>query len=138
MPVSWELRGADELIERYGKFELTQVLTPSFERGLARMQSAMARYPAPRTGSRYVRTGTLGRRWTEARPVISPLQGRVVNNTRYGPYVQRDPSQGQPGQARVHQGRWQTDVQVMNQHQGPIVTECEQAIEKALEAGGRG
>ncbi len=133
MPVRWELRGADEMIERYGKFALAEALEGPFERGLLRMQADMARYPAPRTGSRYVRTGTLGRRWTEARPTITPLQGRVVNNTKYGPYVQRDPSQGRPSQARVHQGRWQTDVAVMNEHQGPIVTDCERTIEKALE-----
>ncbi len=133
MPVKWELRGADELIARYGKFELGETLRPPFERGLLRMQGAMAQYPSPRTGSTYVRTGTLGRRWTSAKPVITPLRGRVVNNTKYGPYVQRDPSEGQPSQARVHQGRWQTDVAVMNQHQGPIVTDCERTIEKALD-----
>lgn len=132
MPLSWELRGADLFIQQYGAFELAKALEEPFERGLLRMQGAMAQYPAPRTGSRYVRTGTLGRRWTSAPRVLTPLQGRVVNNTRYGPVVQRDPSEGQPSQAWMHQGRWQTDKEVMEAEAPGVLADCERTLEKML------
>lgn len=94
-------------------------LGKAMDRALLLLQGDMADYPPPPPGSTYRRTGTLGRRWTSARREVEitggMLQGRVGNNTPYGPYVQ-DPAQ----QAQVHRGRWQTTADVVDDRRDDI------------------
>lgn len=85
-------------------------LIPAIEkvakRWLLRRQAKLARYPSQPPGTRYRRTGTLGRTWTSAQPTwrvsASGFDGRIGNSTPYAPFVQGE------RQARVHQGRWGT------------------------------
>lgn len=103
-------------------------LAPAVRRAVLRMQARMAVYPPQRPGSTYVRTGTLGRRWTSGQPTISTsgsaIVGRYGNNTNYAPFVQGDLTQ-----ARIHRGRWQTDEQVARE----LATEIALAFEREIE-----
>ena len=76
----------------------------------------------------YKRTGKLGQRWGNKVKLTSDgVEGTVTNNLSYAPYVQSDKLQ-----ARIHQGRWRTDVQAIEQLRGAIVRRFEAAIEAAL------
>ena len=83
---------------------------------------------------RYKRTHRLGNSWTtEVQETGDGLIGKIGNNTEYAPFVQHDPMFPIPHQARVHQGRWQTDAQMMNQEQPTIERYFREAIDKALQ-----
>jgi hypothetical protein len=125
---SIEVQGVSELIAQLGVAETVSVLRPPMQRAVYRLQAAMAHYPPQRAGSAYRRTGTLGRRWT-TRIVerAGGLEGKVGNNTVYGPFVQ-----SQMFQASVHRGRWQTDQQVLDEQTATITADFERAIEAAL------
>lgn len=90
-------------------------------------QERMARYPSQSAGSRYVRTGTLGRRWTtQIDETPNKVIGRVGNNTEYAPWVQ-----SRQFQAGVHRGRWQTEQDVAERSAREIVEFFRIAIERA-------
>lgn len=67
-------------------------------------------YPTQRTGSSYVRTGTLRRSWSrELQGDGLALRGIVGSNANMAPYnrVVQDADQ----QAEIHRGRWTNTVQ---------------------------
>lgn len=68
----------------------------------------LQQYPPEIGGSRYARTGELGRNWKVEGPseLASGITTRIVNNTDYAIYVYGDETGS--GQVRVHQGRWVT------------------------------
>lgn len=125
---SIEIKGVNQLIRKLGEATAANALRPPMERSVMRLQRDMADYPPQRPGSAYVRTGTLGRRWTkEVTQSGGGLVGKVGNNTAYGPFVQ-----SQQFQADVHRNRWQTDEQVVKRNEAAIVQDFRRAIEKAL------
>ena len=85
---------------------ISAALEPAVKRWMLAQVATLARYPSPPPGSRYRRTGTLGRTWTSATPQwqasSSGFSARLGNSTPYAPYVQGE------SQARVHVGRWGT------------------------------
>lgn len=128
MPVIIEVSGISEAIAEVGRAETLNILRAPMQRAVARLQSAMAHYPPQRAGSTYRRTGTLGRRWTtRITDSASGLEGKVGNNTAYGPFVQSEIFQ-----ASIHRGRWQTDQQMMDDQQASIVADFERAIQAVL------
>lgn len=124
------IQGLDALYRKIDSMERIQdVLTPPMQRGVYRLQRDMAMYPPPPTGSTYVRTGTLGRRWTtKIDRNGGGLVGTVGNSTSYGPFVQ-----SKQFQARVHRGRWQTDVDVAERNQRSIINDFEATIQAELD-----
>jgi hypothetical protein len=64
-------------------------------------------YPPPPPESTYRRTGTLGRSWHVKRQGSSAIVG---NPTPYAPYVQSESQQ-----AWMHEGRWQTDADAIQE-----------------------
>jgi len=125
---SIEIKGVDELIKKLGKVEGVKVLEAPMQRAVLRLQRDMADYPPQRPASSYVRTGTLGRRWTvKVRRYASGLEGRVGNNTVYAPFVQ-----SHRFQSRIHRKRWQTDAKVIDKNRQAIVADFERAIKQAL------
>lgn len=70
------------------------------------IKRVIAEYPPARPLSRYVRTGTLGGRWT-IDPSPDGLTVVVGNNVGYAPLVQAFAYQ-----AFMHYGVWQTDQDV--------------------------
>ena len=127
--MSIQIKGVAELIAKLGKAAAVQVLEPPMQRGVYRLQRAMQEYPPAPRNSRYVRTGTLGRRWT-TRIVRSSngLTGTVGNNTVYGPLVQSSRFQ-----ARMHKRTgWRTDQGAVDKERAAIVADFERAIQAAL------
>lgn len=123
-----QLRGIEEAMTQLGVAESIDMLRPPMERSMLLLMADMAKYPRQRSGSRYRRTGNLGRRWTKSvRADYGGLTGTVGNNTPYGPYVQ-----SAERQAWMHQGIWQTDQSVAHRRQSEIVADFERAIQRAL------
>lgn len=117
------IRGDDEAIRRL-TVDLPRIVDGVLERGAVGMVQALATYPAPPPSSTYVRTGTLGQRWTIGR---GDMLRRVGNNTVYAP-----PVQDRDSQARVHQGRWPTAQGVAEKAVDGMVTDLGARIGEAL------
>ena len=76
--------------------------------------------------SSYKRTGKLGQSWsTKVEGSSAELVGRVGTNLEYAPWVQKVDQQ-----ATVHQGRWHTDAQAMEQFRDKIVARFQAALER--------
>lgn len=125
---SIEITGIPELITKLGKAAATRTLRPAMNRSVLRLQRDMAKYPIQRVGSSYIRTGTLGRRWTtKVMQNANGLTGKVGNNTSYGPFVQSSMFQ-----AEIHAGRWQTDQDTLDKNRSAIVKDFQNAIDEVL------
>lgn len=109
------------------------ILRQTSDAALLSLIPDMARYPAPPPNSRYTRTGTLGRTWTAAHPLFQVTEnsflGSIGNNTEYAPYVQKA-GEEEPHQAWMHKGRWQTDDDVLKQHEADLNARWDEATEK--------
>ena len=147
-----EVRGIEELQARLGRALSQAVLRAAMTRATALVQQRLAVYPpqahrglggfksdkqrrfffaALREGRievPYVRTGTLGRRWTtEIAGEGDDLVGTVGNQTSYGPYVMdRDL------QAPMHQGVWPVAQEMAEQAAGDVLGIFQQAVQGAL------
>ena len=89
-----------------------------------------SQYPSPPPGSRYTRTGRLGKSWGHTQPTLS---GRVVkmsiyNRTPYAIYVHGD-SKGQR-QAWMHKGRWWKAVYRIRRERPKLTKMAEKVIER--------
>jgi len=128
--MSIEITGIDDIFRKLGTVEALNTLRPPMQRGVFRIQGYMADYPPPPATSRYVRTGTLGRRWTtKIDEGMGGITGTVGNNTSYGPWVQSSAFQ-----ARVHQGRWtNTDERAVKDNENEIVADFEREIQSGLD-----
>lgn len=120
------IKGIPELEAKLGRAAAVATIRPPMERAVRRIQADLAKYPSPPAGTKYRRTGTLGRRWT-AEVRDGGLTGVVGNNTPYAQWVE-----AAEYQAKVHQGRWPTDEEVLEKEKGAIVADFEKAIEDAL------
>jgi hypothetical protein len=126
---SIDIEGIDKLFAKLDRAQAISTLRPPMQRSVYRLQRDMAQYPPARPGSSYIRTGTLGRRWTtQVTETADGLTGKTGNNTSYGPFVQ-----SQMFQAAVHQGRWQTDQQVMDRNRESIQADFERTIQRELD-----
>jgi hypothetical protein len=124
-----EINGIDEIFRKLGTVEALNTLRPPMQRGVFRIQAYMADYPPPPATSRYVRTGTLGRRWTtKIDEGMGGMVGIIGNNASYGPWVQSSAFQ-----ARVHQGRWQTDRDAVRDNEAEIIADFEREIQGGLD-----
>lgn len=77
-------------------------------------------YPTQRTGSSYVRTGTLRRSWSrDIQGDGLAMRGIVGSNENMAPYNRL--VQSEADQATVHRGRWTNTVQnVLSRNQSTI------------------
>ena len=124
-----DIEGIDKLFSKLDRVQAISTLRPPMQRSVYRLQRDMAQYPPARPGSSYIRTGTLGRRWTtQVTETADGLTGKTGNNTSYGPFVQ-----SQMFQAAVHQGRWQSDQQVMDRNRESIQADFERTIQRELD-----
>lgn len=84
-------------------------------------------YPAAPAGSRYSRTGTLGRRWLGRVEAVGQLTRGILDNpTSYADLVMGE------GQADVHKGRWETVTQRAKKAEGEIRGIHEEAVADAV------
>jgi hypothetical protein len=137
LQVSIQIQGVAPLIRKLGLAAAARTLTAPMMRSVARLQRRLATYPSPPPGSKYKRTGNLGRSWTSAtaRMTVSGgvLEGTIGNAARnprgraYGPFVQ-----GEKTQAAIHRGRWITDEQALNLERPAIERDFKDAIDNAM------
>jgi hypothetical protein len=127
--VSVTVTGLDELFRKLDRAASFDKLEDPMQRGVLRLQAYMQDYPPAPPLSRYVRTGTLGRRWTtQVDRNANGLVGKVGNNVPYGPWVQ-----SAQFQARFHaRTGWRTDERAVEQNRAEIVADFQQAVNKAL------
>lgn len=128
MSVSIEVKGIKELFDKLGSFDAINVLEDPMNRAVLRLESRMKVYPPTRPNQRYVRTGTLGRRFThEVTRQSNGLIGKVGNNTVYAPFVV-----SKQFQRTLFRGRWQTDLDVLESEKDVILRDFEKAIAEAI------
>lgn len=126
----------DEVIAKLQRYraDLLAIVQPPLDRGGLRIEAGMKPYPPPPPDSRYVRgapphSEKLGSRWTTRRIAGQGYVGREVgNNASYGPWVQ-----SRELQARVHQGRWQTDEEIVTRELPATVLDVERALVDAAD-----
>jgi hypothetical protein len=127
--MSITVTGLTELYHTLDRAASLDILEPPMKRGQYRLQAYMQDYPARPSQSRYVRTGTLGRRWTVA-PVdrtVDGISGKIGNNTAYAPFVQSEQLQ-----VRTHRRTgWRTDAQAVRENEAAIVADFQQAVDAA-------
>jgi hypothetical protein len=122
--------GLDALLAALG--EWPEIIRPRLhdaaEAALLSLRDPLGTYPEPPSDSRYRRTYTLGRGWSESVPEFSPeasgFEAEIGNPTPYGPYVQDADTQ-----AAVHQGRWKTIQAIAEQNTEVIEEYFEVALE---------
>lgn len=90
----------------------------------------LTRYPAPPPGSRYTRTFALKRGWERATPITGGQGFELINPVPYARWVQGDGSGG--GQARAHQGRWETAARIAHRLQEEVLAAYEAALTEIL------
>lgn len=129
-----ELSGDEALLRGLQRVDDFNSLRAPAVRSMARLRAILGHYPPPPPDSTYTRTGRLGRSWTEA-VETSPSEIRAVlgNNTTYAPYVHASGPvavRGSviEGQARVHQGRWPTDQQAIDDVEDAVRRDFEDTI----------
>jgi hypothetical protein len=127
MPV--QITGLEQLFKKLDNAAANQTLTPPMQRGVLRLQAAMQVYPPAPSHSKYVRTGTYGRRWTtRVTGSGSGLIGRVGNNVPYAPWVG-----SAMFQTRFHAATgWRTDRSAVEQNEAAIVADFAAAVDRAL------
>lgn len=119
MSAGIEVKGLTELIQRMSDYprQLKEAMKVAVDATLLALWGAVPPYPAPPQGSKYVRTGTLGRSlgsgdgggasgghpsiFTEKNLGNANFEARFGTNLEYAPYVIGDNTQ-----AWMHQGRW--------------------------------
>ena len=127
MTVEIKVEGLDRLIAKLGRLRTFSALRAPLVRGVSVLHEAIATYPPPPPNSTYVRTGTLGRRWTTKVQTLTTFRGTIGNNTVYAPDVQ-DAAKQRP----IHRGRWQTIQSVVSEKRGEILADFQAAINRLL------
>lgn len=123
-----EVEGLDETLKRLDGIGGIRALEPAMWKAVYRLQADISVYPPPMPRQRYVQTGTLGRKWTarSAASVTSggnELRGKVGILLEYAPFVQSSRFQ-----ARIHRGRWRTDLQVLDANRDAIARDFRAAM----------
>jgi hypothetical protein len=107
--LSYNVTGADAIIRQLDGIRL-DAIKGDVATLLDEIAADAAHYPPP-VGT-YVRTGDLGRGWTDSEPMMSgnatSLMAVLTNPTPYGPYVQ-----GSEDQRAIFAGRWRTEAQII-------------------------
>ena len=103
-------------------------LEPAAKRIGVKLTTDLRRYPAQPSGSTYRRTGLLGRRWVfKVRAGLFGASVTAGNNTVYAQWVQSEAKQ-----AWMHEGRWQTEEQVLEANVDYIEKEVNEAVEDQI------
>lgn len=87
----------------------------------------LSNYPAAPSGSRYVRTGRLGRGWQRATPINGGTGFQLINPVEYAGLVQG------PRQAWMHRGRWETAEAIAHRLLEDILAAYEDAVKEAMQ-----
>lgn len=126
--LSYKITGADAILRMLDGIRL-DAIEGDVASLLDEIAADAANYPPP-VGS-YVRTGDLGRGWTDSTPLLesdaTSLLAVLTNSVPYGPLVQ-----GAEDQAKVHQGRWRTTDQIVDAWEPRAAQRIEAALERLV------
>lgn len=90
-----------------------------------------ADYPPELPNQRYVRTGDLGRGWTDSEPMMqgdaTSLLAVLTNSVSYGPEVQ-----GVEDQKKIFAGRWRNTDQIATAWEDRAATRIEAAMGRLI------
>jgi hypothetical protein len=128
--ISCNVKGADAILHQLAGVRL-DAIKGDVSALMDDMSADAAHYPPP-VGT-YVRTGDLGRGWTDSEPLMSgdatSLMAVLTNSVPYGPFVQ-----GAEDQATMHTGRWRTETQIMDAWEERAAQRIEAALGKLIGA----
>jgi len=128
MTTSIRVEGLEELQRKLGALAANTALVPEMGRSLERVRAPLVKYPLPPPNSRYKRTGKLGQRWTsQVNTSSTSLEGIIGNNVVYARWVQ-----DKEKQAKIHQGRWPTIQDVLQDKMQAIIAGFEKEIARLL------
>ena len=127
------VEGLPELVRGLQQFPETLQggLRLAIDEGLLLLQGRLAVYATQVPGSRYERTGQLGSGWSGAEHTVRMagkfVEGSATNRTPWTGYVQSEAMQ-----VPVHQGRWQTAEEVIEEIRPQIDRLLQEAGERAV------
>jgi hypothetical protein len=132
--VDIDIRGLEDVVNGLSKLDGRMRRTMGLiAKGVGfEIKNELQVYPPPPPNSSYRRTGTLGRTWHVKRQGSNAVVG---NPTPYAPYVQSESQQ-----AWMHEGRWQTDKDVIQdvERSGAIERIARRVISRILRMTGLG
>lgn len=127
MDIRITISGVDQVIARLNRINDARWAGPPAEASLRILEEKLAKYPPVRPNSKYERTNVLGDGWTVDPGETSRerVSRKLANGVEYSPWVQ-----SKLLQARVHRGRWKTEVQAVEENKDQIVAIFRAAIER--------
>lgn len=108
-----------------GKIPLALIKASTQARRL--LVAELKQYPPAPTGSRYRRTGRLGRGWERAKGINGGMGFQLINPIEYAGLVQGD------DQAWMHAGRWTPASQIARNHEEDVLQLYEDGVKEAIE-----
>lgn len=128
--ISYSIKGADAIQRQFAGIRL-DAIKGDVATLLDEIAADAAHYPPP-VGT-YVRTGDLGRGWTDSAPLFSgdatSLMAVLTNSVSYGPAVM-----GTEDQRAVFAGRWRTETQIMDAWEDRAAQRIEAALGRLVGA----
>jgi hypothetical protein len=134
-----QVDGADNLLHGLQRMMAASTRAQPMQRLVDRVRARLEKYPPPPPASTYVRTGDLGRGWSNGlvaadalgtNQYMDQVSIELHNPVEYAPYVQDEEHQ-----AAVHRGRWTTAQQALKDETDSFLEDLSQSIEQAF--GGR-
>lgn len=126
--ISYTVKGAEDIIRTLGGIRLDAIKV-DVATLMDEIAADAAHYPPP-VGT-YVRTGDLGRGWTDSEPLMSgdstSLMAVLTNSVPYGPFVQ-----GAEDQASIHAGRWRTESAIVSAWEDRAAARIEAALGRLI------
>jgi hypothetical protein len=137
MPTGVRATGLDQIIRGFGV--LPQTVGDSVKDALGPVWKDLARqlaiYPGELPNQRYVRTGDLGRGWTEAAPVYIVTAGGGVDARLENPVSYADQVQGDDQQT-IFSGRWTLAATVLTEYEQDIYIAVEDGARQGIQRAG--
>jgi len=125
-----KVKGADEVIKQLQGIRLDR-LAGVIDGVMDKIMADAADYPPELPGQRYIRTGDLGRGWTDGVTLFphkdaTQLEAVRTNSVDYAGDVMGT------GQEAIFEDRWRTNEQIMDQWEARVAQLIEDALVKIL------
>ena len=128
--ISYTVKGAEDIIRQLDGIRLDAIKGDVSDL-LDDIAADAANYPPELPSQRYVRTGDLGRGWTDSVPMLSgdatSLLAVLTNSVPYGPEVQ-----GTEDQKSIFAGRWRTTDQIVSAWEERAAQRIEAALGRLI------
>ena len=122
-----KVEGLDKTIRKLNSLGDPAIMKRAMHRSVQHIHVKIAKYPGPRAGSGYRRTGTLGRQWT-TKVEQGGKVGKVGNTTPYAQWVQ-----SAERQTWFHEETgWKTDEDIAESEAGEVKAIFEDEYSKAI------